>query len=84
MTVAERSPLCVHGVGVNLPSTFNIMKAPNSSLSTFMRKIVQLCPHYECGILNFDYSEPFTIHVHDKIGKVDSIRYQVLKNFKSL
>jgi glucan phosphoethanolaminetransferase (alkaline phosphatase superfamily) len=38
----------------NLLSTFHIMNALSSLVSTFMKKIAGLCQHHECGMLNFD------------------------------
>ncbi len=31
--------------------------------------------YLECGMLNFEYTKPFAIHIHGKSGKVDWIWY---------
>ena len=68
----------------NLSSTIHIMNALSSLLSAFMKKIAGLCRHHECGMLNLECTQPFTIHIHDGCSNFEWIRYFVLKKFKHL
>ncbi len=50
-----RGLLCVFMIWwANLPFAIHIMNVLSSLLSAFMKKVVQLYGHHECGMLNFE------------------------------
>jgi hypothetical protein len=50
---AQQSPLPVHDVAANLPSSIRITKAPTSLLGIFMEKIEELRQYHDFGRLNY-------------------------------
>ncbi len=67
MKVPKWSTMRVRDVAVKsaVYSTIPIMNVLRSLLSAFMITIAWPCRHHECGMLNWKYVQPFTIHIHD-------------------